>query len=106
MVYDVYKVRRLTWCANSPDFNMIELCWPWMKRRTTKKGVPKSRKEAVRVWEKAWDDLEQTQIQAWIKRIVVYIQQVIQLKGGNEYKEGRRKGRRKGRKGGIEEARE
>jgi len=62
----------------------------WMKRRTTKKGVLKSKKDAIRVWKQVWDDLEQIQIQAWIKRIIVYIQQVIKLKGGNEYKEGRR----------------
>jgi len=61
-----------------------------MKRRTTKKGAPKSKKDTIRVWKQAWDNLEQTQIQAWIKRIIVHIQQVIKLKGGNEYKEGRR----------------
>jgi len=61
-----------------------------MKRRTTKKGAPKNRKDAVLAWKRAWNDLEQTQIQAWIERIMVHIQQIIQLEGGNEYKEGRR----------------
>jgi len=62
----------------------------WIKRRTTKKGAPKSKKDAIRVWKQAWDNLEQIQIQAWIERIIVHIQQVIKLKGGNKYKEGRR----------------
>ena len=25
-------VEVLEWCGNSPDLNMIEPCWPWMKR--------------------------------------------------------------------------
>jgi len=62
----------------------------WMKRRTTKKGAPKSKKDVIRVWKQVWDDLKQIQIQAWIERIIVHIQQVIKLEGGNEYKEGRR----------------
>jgi transposase len=89
-VYNLYNIQRLLWCANSPDLNAIEPCWPWMKRRTTRKGAPKNRQEAVRAWKQAWDELDQRQIQAWIERIPVHIQQIIELQGGNEYKEGRR----------------
>jgi hypothetical protein len=42
-----------------------------------------------KAWQKAWDELPQEQIQAWIERIPVHIQEVIRLEGGNEYKEGR-----------------
>ena len=35
--------------------------------------------------------MTQQQIQAWIERIPWHIQQIIQLEGGNEYKEGRKK---------------
>ena len=70
---------------------MIEPCWWWMKRRTTKKGAPKNRKDAIQAWKTAWNDLEQVQIQAWIERILIHIQEVIKLEGGNEYKEGRGK---------------
>jgi hypothetical protein len=64
-----------------------------MKRQTTKKGAPKSRAEAVRVWEQCWKELPQDKIQAWIERIPFHIQKIIELEGGNEYKEGRNIGR-------------
>ncbi|KAJ5429568.1 hypothetical protein N7491_006584 [Penicillium cf. griseofulvum] len=31
----------------------------WLKRYSTKKGAPKSRTEAIKAWEKAWDELPQ-----------------------------------------------
>lgn len=73
--------------------NAIEPCWPYMKRATTKKGAPKSRAAAVRAWEQCWDELPQSKIQAWIERIPIHIQKIIELEGGNEYKEGRNIGR-------------
>jgi transposase len=90
-VYDLHKIQRLLWPGNSPDLNPIEPCWPWMKRYTTKKGAPKSRAEAIRVWERCWEDLAQKQIQAWIERIPRHVQKIIELEGGNEYQEGREK---------------
>src|SRR5271155_3117927 len=72
------------WCGNSPDLNIIETAWPHLKRIITKKGAPGSREAA----EKAWDDLEQERIQAWIRRIMRHVKQVIHLEGGNEYREG------------------
>ncbi|KAK2471173.1 hypothetical protein H9L39_17404 [Fusarium oxysporum f. sp. albedinis] len=68
-IYDLQGVQRLLWCGNSPDLNAIEPAWPWLKRVTTKKGAPKSRAEAIRVWEAGWRDLPQSKIQAWIERI-------------------------------------
>jgi transposase len=90
-VFDLWEVQRLLWCPNSPDLNAIEPAWPWMKRYTTKKGAPKNRSEAIQRWEEAWRDLPQEKIQAWIERIPVHIQKIIDLKGGNEYLEGRDK---------------
>lgn len=89
-VYSLYQVQRLLWCSNSPDLNMIEPCWFWMKRETTKKGAPKNRKAAMKAWEECWENLPQEKIQAWIERIPDHIEQVIALQGGNNYKEGRR----------------
>ena len=63
-VYSAAEVTRLVWCPNSPDLNMIEPCWPHLKRQTTKKGAPKSKKEAEVVWKNAWAELEQTRIQS------------------------------------------
>ncbi|KGO74291.1 hypothetical protein PITC_039800 [Penicillium italicum] len=41
-------MKRLLWPRNSPDLNMIEPAWFWLKRYTTKKGAPKSRNEAIK----------------------------------------------------------
>ena len=68
---------------------MIEPYWFHLKRATTVKGAPKSRAEGIQVWEQAWKDLDQSQIQAWIERIMRHVKEVIHLNGGNEYKEGR-----------------
>lgn len=67
---------------------MIEPAWPFMKRNTTRHGAPTNRKDAAKVWTDAWDALEQERIQRWIKRIPRHIQEIIKLKGGNEYREG------------------
>ncbi|EQL37278.1 hypothetical protein BDFG_01252 [Blastomyces dermatitidis ATCC 26199] len=88
LVYDKAEVQRLLWCGNSPDLNPIEPCWPWMKRYTTKKGAPKNRKDAIKAWEDCWNMLLQKQIQSRIERVPVHIQKIIELGGGNEYREG------------------
>jgi transposase len=50
LVYNLHAVLRLLWPGNSPDLNMIEPCWMWMKRETTKRGAPSVRKEAEIAW--------------------------------------------------------
>lgn len=94
IVYSQAQVAQLLWVPNSPDLNMIEACWPHLKRVTTKTGAPKSKAMAEKVWSKAWQDLEQERIQAWIERMEFHVKEVIRLDGGNEYKEGRPKDRR------------
>jgi len=89
VIYNLAEVKRLLWCPNSPDLNAIEPAWPWMKRKTTKKGAPKSRTEAIHAWQTAWAELPQKYIQEWIERIPRHIKEIIALQGGNEYKEGR-----------------
>ena len=74
---------------------MIEPAWPWIKQIITKKGAPKNRADAERVWENIWKDLPQAKIQAWIERIPIHIKNIIQLEGGNEYIEGRRLDKKK-----------
>jgi len=56
--FDVADVQRLIWPGNSPDLNMIEICWAYLKRLTTKKGALTSQKAAEEAWTKAWEDLE------------------------------------------------
>lgn len=82
-VYRLEHIELLLWPGNSPDLNMIEAAWPWLKRETTKKGAPIGRAEAEKKWLQIWKDLDQQRIQAWIERIPVHIQEVIKLNGGN-----------------------
>ena len=94
-VYSLFQVMRILWPANSPNLNMIEPCWFWIKKETTRRGPTSSRPKLRARWEKCWEDLPQKKIQAWIERIPHHIQEVIRCKGGNEYKEGRKKGQEK-----------
>ena len=71
---------------------MIEPTWFWMKRDTTKRGPITSNKALENVQIKCQTDMPQAKIQAQIERIIIHIQEVIRLDGGNEYKEGRLKG--------------
>ncbi|KAF1980641.1 hypothetical protein K402DRAFT_299415, partial [Aulographum hederae CBS 113979] len=85
--FDAAEIPRLLWPSNSPDLNMIEPTWAYLKRQTTKKGGLTSRILAEKAWKKAWEDLEQWRIRAWIERIPRHIQEVIRLDGGNDYNE-------------------
>jgi hypothetical protein len=87
-IYSQWGVERLLWPGNSPDLNMIEPSWAYLKRATTRKGGLRSRAEAEKAWATAWKELPQERIQQWIKRIMRHIQEVIRLEGGNEYREG------------------
>lgn len=89
IVFDLYKVRRILWPGNSPDLNAIEPAWPYLKRATTRKGAPRNRKEAEKAWLQAWKAMPQPEIQRWIERIPIHIQEIIRLRGGNEYTEGK-----------------
>ena len=60
-----------------------------MKRYTIKYGAFRTRADAEKAWIACWRELSMRQIQKWIERIPRYIQEVIRLDGGNEYKEGR-----------------
>jgi hypothetical protein len=76
---------------------MIEPCWFWMKRQTTKHGAITSWAQLKEAWIKCWRKLPQEKIQAWIERVALHIQEIIRLEGGNEYQEGRLKGKPKNR---------
>lgn len=79
----------MDWPGNSPDLNAIEPCWIQLKKCIISRGTPRDKKTGKEAWIKAWNELPQEQIQAWIKRLPVYIKEIICLEGGNKYKEGR-----------------
>ena len=73
-LYNLAAVSCLLWVGNSPDLNMIEPAWPYLKWTTTRKGAPTSRSEAEHAWTEVWDKLEQWRIQQWIEHILRHIQ--------------------------------
>ena len=87
-IYVLADIQRLLWPANAPDLNAIEPAWWWMKRKTTARGPPATKKDLERSWVLAWKELPQTMIQQWIERIPKHLQKIIDLDGGNEFEEG------------------
>jgi hypothetical protein len=47
----------MLWPANSPDLNIIEKAWFYMKKEITKQGLMTNRKKLKARWEKYWQDL-------------------------------------------------
>ena len=88
-LYHLHEISRLLWMGNSPDLNMIEPAWAYLKRQTTSRGAPKSRADAIIRWEAEWRALPQEIIQRWIERIPKHIEKIIELEGDNNYREGR-----------------
>ena len=85
-LYALADIHRLLWPANAPDLNAIEPAWWWMKRRTTSRGAPATKKKLERSWVKAWKELPQSQIQRWIERIPKHLQRIIDCEGGMSLK--------------------
>jgi hypothetical protein len=61
-----------------------------MKKTIITRGAPRSKRQMEKDWYKAWDDLPQSAIKAWIERIPRHIEEITRLKRGNEYEEGRK----------------
>jgi transposase len=96
-LFKMEDIARLLWVANSPDLNPIEPTWFWMKRKTSEGGPISSKAALKKEWQECWENLSQEKIQAWIERIPLHIQRIIELEGGNEYKEGRNIGKQRKR---------
>ncbi len=92
-VFSLYEILRLLWPENSPDLNMIEPCWPWMKRETCKNGSTKTREEMVKRWKEVWKIFPQSKLQDFVARIPRHLCIIRFLKGANKYREGRVDGR-------------
>jgi transposase len=85
----------MLWPGNSPDLNIIEKAWFWMKKETTKRGPTSNRKKLRVRWEKYWEDLPQSKIQEWIIVIPDYVKEIIYLEGGISIKRDGRRGKRR-----------
>lgn len=70
------------------DLNIIELCWPWFKKKKTcKNSLPKTRKKMVKQWKKEWKNFPQSKFQDFIACIPQHLWIVCFLKGDNKYRE-------------------
>ena len=47
-----------------------------------------SKKDNPAIWSDLWKELPQERIRRWIERLPRHITKIIELKGGNGYKEG------------------
>jgi hypothetical protein len=56
-VYKLADIQRLLWPGNSPDLNMIEPYWFWLKVITSKYGAPTTKEDAAKRWIEAWQQL-------------------------------------------------
>ena len=74
---------RLHWCGNSPDLNVIEIAWSYLKQHIKPTS---NRKELEERWLEAWENLSIERIRGWIETIQERIEKVIELKGNNNYK--------------------
>lgn len=84
------EVLYLLWPGSSPDLNMIEPCWPQMKRQTTRQGAPSTRELLEKAWINCWEnELSMKRIRSQIEQISQHIQEVIRLKEDNKYREGK-----------------
>ncbi|HEX3642355.1 MAG TPA: transposase [Ktedonobacteraceae bacterium] len=88
LIYNIHRIKRLLWPGNSPDLNMIEPCWWYLKRKTSLHRDFDKKPQLRKIWLQAWEELEQSQIQRWVRRIIRHIREVVQLEGGNDYREG------------------
>jgi hypothetical protein len=59
-----------------------------MKRRTTRKGCPRDKKTLTKVWADCWRELKQERLQSYVERMPRHIARIIELDGGNSYREG------------------
>ena len=63
-----YSIEVLEWAGNSPDLNMIEPAWPWMKRGAGHYKGFESKKELPDIWLSLWESLPQEALRRWIER--------------------------------------
>lgn len=72
---------KMLWPPNSPDLNYIESLWSFIKQRYQ----ALSKEELEKHFLNGWEEVPQETIKKQIKKMPYRIEQVIRLKGGNNY---------------------
>ena len=85
LVWNTWQLNshRMHWVGNSPNLNIIELAWSYLKQHIKPAST---RKELEEHWLEAWENLSIECIRGWIETIQTRIKKVIELKGNNNYK--------------------
>ena len=86
---DRYMVRHhincLSWPAQSPDLNIIENVWLYIKRKLqSRSGAVKSKADLIEEIRLIWTGITPAYIQSMYGSIPKRIQQVIRLKGTSQ----------------------
>jgi transposase len=80
------KILRLPWAPNSPDLNLIEHAWRWMKVRIgTRVPRPTTVEECTKALLEEWENLPIELINKWIDNQRRRCRQVIEAKGNNTF---------------------
>ena len=84
--YNIPGLRRIPWPANSPDLNIIEQAWFYIKRKVGQKTFVASTIPAtVQAWSEIWEELNQEIIKKWVERMRPHMVIVKQQRDDNKY---------------------
>jgi DDE superfamily endonuclease len=75
-------LRRFDWPPSSPDLNLIEKVWRWMKNEITKlETVPTLIEDMKEVLQELWSEVDPTDWRYLIERLTCKLEDVIASKG-------------------------
>ncbi len=83
--HEIQKIKN--WSLCSPDLNLIEKAWLWMRRWIDKQAFASNstRKQTEELWRQAWKALSQSLINKWINDILKLLQKIIDCDGDNNF---------------------
>ena len=77
-----HGVRGFNWPPSSPDLNVIEKVWRWMKEELKRLPfVPTSVDQLKREIQRLWDQVNPHDYQPYVERLTCKLEDVISLKG-------------------------
>ena len=76
----------MAWPGHSPDVNVSEHAWPWIRRHVTKQFIPScTQEECQQQWEAEWEALPIEAINKWVMGIPKVVRKILQNEGGNNF---------------------
>jgi transposase len=75
-------IRGFDWPPSSPDLNLIEKIWRWMKNEITKMvNLPTTKEDLKRVLQELWDKVDPVEWRYLTERLTCKLEDVIDCKG-------------------------